>query len=137
MNIMKRFRAVCVLGILLFLAVAGIFLDQGYTHAATGTAFNPQGSLAPLGILAQGNTTVSYNPTYTTYTFSFFQNNAPVRQYEIETSNPNIQKGLLKVKETITSAYPLVEAGPRYRKLDGVLLTPLQFANQASTIFSH
>lgn len=120
------------------LFVASFVLFATSFFAFTGTAhaqltlpvpFDISGSLAPRAATLSGQTAVSFSSVNGIYSFSYSEGGNALARYELNTTDPDVQKGLLKVKEAVTNSFPMTQAGPSYRKLDGTVLTPRQFVD--------
>ena len=92
-------------------------------------------SLAPHGADANGQTAVTF--ANGKYTFTYSEGGNTVRQYEVDTSNQYVQKGLLRVRDVQTNSYPIAFAGTKYRKADGSLLQAFNLQQVTTATFSH
>ncbi len=56
--------------------------------------------------------------------------------YRIDTSDANLQKGLLRVEETTLGVWPITQAGFSFRTSGGNIISPVQLAEGATVEFS-
>lgn len=112
------------------IALAGffVFANRAAAQLTPPASFDINGSFAPSGASLSGQTVVSF--ANGVYSFSYSEGGNELARYELDTNNADVQKGLLRVREAVTNSFPMAQAGPSYRKLDGTVLTPRQFIDQ-------
>ncbi len=94
-----------------------------------GAPRNPtDAGLIPVGSLAEGTTSAA---TTDGVVFHFTFEGDETLIYSIDTSDPDVQNGLLGVVEETTGAQPLAQAGMRYRSADGLVHPAPWLAGQA------
>lgn len=120
-------------------------IDQRSDSGWDRTYFNPTiehtsgtdaDMLRPYGATLGGTNSASYASGV--YTFNYSKSGDDTRQYKVDINNTNVQKGLVRIYENYSASYPIHYGGTRYRKLNGTLMWPSEFANAATvTMLSH
>ncbi|MEX1997851.1 MAG: DUF5696 domain-containing protein [Candidatus Andersenbacteria bacterium] len=92
-------------------------------------------SLAPVAATATGEAAVTYQNGV--YKLTNSQGGNITTRYEIDTTHANVQKGLLRVRETQANAYPIAFAGTSYRQADGSIISSVALSQSAAVTFRH
>ncbi len=90
-------------------------------------------STAPLGALATGTSTVSFDGVYR---FAYEQGGEVKVRYEIDLADIDVQKGLLRIAETVHGFYPVSLGGTLYRDTTGAVWWPWNFVYQTAAVIS-
>ena len=92
-------------------------------------SFIIENTLAPAGASLEGTNAVGFDSSKGVYYFEFRDfNDILLDRYEINISNSEVQKGILKIRESRRNFFPVVDGGTLYRTPSGQILQPIDLA---------